>query len=191
MVLQLLNVLLWTGGQHFPWLVVSPSQQTKKIDNGSNKPNANAKTGDGLDDDDSDVTVVPAVVVVCVLATPIILVFVALLIQHMRTKSRVRRAAQKRSLNNASSGRSSSCCCCCFAPKYYYDSERGFDRLVKGYESGEADNFSSTDDEEDLFTRKAWFPMNCFWTRFGRLLYVVNVKKTTKRLLPSCIFFLT
>ena len=137
---------------HFPWLVVSPSQQQNK-DKGTsgteNTPSVN--NSNGLDE---DITVVPAVVVVCVLATPIILVFVALLIQHVRTKSRAQRAARKRTLSNPTSGSS---CCCCFARKYYYDGERGFDRLVKGYESGEADDFSSPDDddEDELFSRKA------------------------------------
>ena len=123
-------------------------------DNRTNTENLiNTHTEEGED----EVTVVPAVVVVCVLATPIVLVFIALLIQHVRMKGRVRRAAQKRSLNSSSNSKSS--CCCCVSPKYYYDSERGFDRLVKGYKDGDkmgGDDFSSDDEEEeDLFTRKA------------------------------------
>lgn len=128
--------------------------------------NNNTANDDDVIDYD-DVTVVPAIVIVCVLATPILLVFVALIIQHVRTKQRVKRAVQKRSLGKHPSKKrgQGSCCCCCFpAPTYYYDSERGFDRLVKDHgeeeDSGNGndviDGFSSTDDEEeDLFTRKA------------------------------------
>ena len=104
--------------------------------------------------DDDDITVIPAVVVVAVLATPIILVFVALIIQHVRLKHRVKRAAQKRTLDNYT--KTGVCTCCCATPKYYYDSQRGFDRLVKGFNEDDDENEElSSSEEEDLFTRKA------------------------------------
>ena len=105
--------------------------------------------------EDDEITVVPAVVVVAVLATPIILVFVALIIQHFRLKGRVRRAAQRRTLDTYSKG--GLCTCCCATPKYYYDSKRGFDKLIKNSYELNAEETSTSDEEEenDLFTRKA------------------------------------
>lgn len=101
---------------------------------------------------ESETTVIPAVVVVTVLAIPIVLVLIALLMQIMRKRHRVMKAAHKRQLQTKSTSNRRGLCaqCCCFTRKYYYDTSRGFDKLVKG-----STDESTDDEEEDLFTRKA------------------------------------
>lgn len=138
----------------FPWSQVKPSSTEYPSPNTSMPDSSDDKTPSSpyLDD---DITVVPAVVVVAVLATPIILVLVALFIQHVRLKRRVNQAARRRTLDTYSKG--GLCTCCCVTPRYYYDGKRGFSQLIKGNYKNDENTTSSEEEEEeeDLFTRKA------------------------------------
>lgn len=103
-------------------------------------------TGDSTDE---DVTIVPAVVVIAVLATPILLVLVALIVQRMHMRRKVQRAVKQRQLQPRPTNKGV-CGWCCAPPRYYYDSNRDFDKLVRG-----STDDSTDDEEEDLFSRKA------------------------------------
>ena len=80
----------------------------------------------------------------------IVLVLMAAIIQHLRFKHARKKAVKSLRKNPMRDRHLELCFGCCATPRYYYDGNRGFDKLMK-----EHSDISSTDDEEDLFTRKA------------------------------------
>lgn len=126
--------------QGFPWKEIDKEQKVNSSEDTEKVLNKTVV--------DDDVTMVPAVVVVVVLATPIVLVFVAAIIQHMRFKSRQKEVLRQKRQNKLHPKNKELCFGCCVTPRYYYDGNRGFDKLIQEYSEESAE-------EEDLFSRKA------------------------------------
>ena len=87
---------------------------------------------------DADPATLPAIIVISILAVPILLVCIAAVVQNVRAR-RVKKAVLERDrMKNLDSPHTKTCCGCIVTSRYYYDSRRGFDKLIgDGSESDE------------------------------------------------------